>query len=112
MTLLAAIAQMNDGIAIDQFLYEIMVIWSAVHELEIDLLIQVYELVAASQSGKISYSNFISVLQDLFNCPDEVCIPLLKMLGRILLTFTPNFWHLCILDDLDMYARILKACEC
>ena len=78
MTLLAAIAQMNDGIAIDQFLYEIMVIWSAVHELEIDLLIQVYELVAGSQSGKIPYSVFVSVLQDLFNCPDEVCIPFTK----------------------------------
>ena len=63
MTLLAAIAQMEDGIAIDQFLYEIMVIWSAVHELEIDLLIQVYELVAGSQSGKIPYSVFVSVFR-------------------------------------------------
>ena len=95
MTLLAAIAQMEDGIAIDQFLYEIMVIWSAVHELEIDLLIQVYELVAGSQSGKIPYSVFVSVLQDLFNCPDEVCILLLKGLRRILLTFTPNMAFMC-----------------
>ena len=95
MTLLAAIAQMEDGIAIDQFLYEIMVIWSAVHELEIDLLIQVYELVAGSQSGKIPYSVFVSVLQDLFNCPDEVCILLLKVLRRILLTFTPNMAFMC-----------------
>ena len=95
MTLLAAIAQMEDGIEIDQFLYEIMVIWSAVHELEIDLLIQVYELVAGSQSGKIPYSVFVSVLQDLFNCPDEVCILLLKVLRRILLTFTPNMAFMC-----------------
>ena len=95
MTLLAAIAQMNDGIAIDQFLYEIMVIWSAVHELEIDLLIQVYELVAGSQSGKIPYSIFVSVLQDLFNCPDEVCILLLKVLCRILLTITLNMAFMC-----------------
>lgn len=78
MTLLAAIAQMNDGIAIDQFLYEIMVIWSAVHELEIDLLIQVYELLDENQSGKMPYNVFISVLQDLFNCPDEVSMLVLK----------------------------------
>lgn len=87
MTLLAAIAQMNDGIAIDQFLYEIMVIWSAVHELEIDLLIQVYELLDENQSGKMPYNVFISVLQDLFNCPDEVSMLVLKMLCRMLLTF-------------------------
>ena len=36
---------MENGIEIDRFLYEIMVIWSTVHELEIDMLIQIYETV-------------------------------------------------------------------
>ena len=45
MTLLGAIANMENGIEIDRFLYEIMVIWSAVHELEIDMLLQIYETI-------------------------------------------------------------------
>ena len=37
MKLLESISNMENGIQIDLFLYEMMVIWSAVHELEIEV---------------------------------------------------------------------------
>ena len=71
-----AIANEN-GIEIDRFLYEIMVIWSTVHELEIDMLIQIYETVVDEKpQGTLSYNVFLAVLRELFNCPDEVRIQL------------------------------------
>ena len=71
------IANMENGIEIDRFLYEIMVIWSTVHELEIDMLIQIYETVVDEKpQGTLSYNVFLAVLRELFNCPDEVRIQL------------------------------------
>jgi len=68
---------MENGIEIDRFLYEIMVIWSTVHELEIDMLIQIYETVVDEKpQGTLSYNVFLAVLRELFNCPDEVRIQL------------------------------------
>ena len=43
---------MENGIEIDRFLYEIMVIWSAVHELEIDMLLQIYETIVDGKDQK------------------------------------------------------------
>ena len=75
MTLLGAIANMENGIEIDRFLYEIMVIWSAVHELEIDMLLQIYEtIVDGKDQKKLSYNVFLALLHELFNCPDEICL--------------------------------------
>lgn len=52
-----------------------MVIWSAVHELEIDMLLQIYEtIVDGKDQKKLSYNVFLALLHELFNCPDEICL--------------------------------------
>ena len=56
---------MKNGIEIDRFLYEIMVIWSAVHELEIDMLLQIYETIVDGRDQKNYRTMYFALLHEL-----------------------------------------------
>ena len=74
MKLLESISNMQNGIQVDRFLYEMMVIWSAVHELEIEVLVQVYEAIDTAKDGKISWHTFHSVVNNIIGTSEAVSL--------------------------------------
>ena len=74
MELLESISNVENGIQVDHFLFEVMIIWSAIHELEIEVLIQVYEAIDLNHDGKLSWHIFYSTLTNLLGCSEALCM--------------------------------------
>jgi hypothetical protein len=71
---LESISNVENGVQVDRFLFEVMIIWSAIHELEIEVLIQVYEAINLKRDGKLSWHIFYSTLQNLLGCSEALCM--------------------------------------
>ena len=74
MELLESISNVENGILVDRFLFEVMIIWSAIYELEIEVLIQVYEAINLNRDGKLSWHIFYSTLTNLLGCSEAQCM--------------------------------------
>ena len=74
MELLESISNVENGILVDRFLFEVMIIWSAIYELEIEVLIQVYEAIDLNHDGKLSWHIFYSTLTNLLGCSEAQCM--------------------------------------